>query len=235
MKQNKSLIITFLLMIIASASVIINLIIFESILNIFIVYHIIICLLIPFLDLIFIKKLSIKESLRYLGLLSKKTKQGIIAGFLHGLLLLLIIIGGFLIWGNIFLADNNVIGSISQWGIPNEKIVLMIIFMVLFNGGAEELFWRGYIHQRMKILKIRWLAIGLIAFFYTTYHIYTIPHYIGNLSISLFFIILIFCVGCLWGWLREYFKSVWTAIIGHMCVTIAYIIIYLFFILKITI
>jgi uncharacterized protein len=225
--KRESLLLTTLIMITASSSVLLSLAFLKSIFLTFLIYHLGICIVLPFLDLIIFKKLSFKEIAEYLGVCNRR---GLTIGFVHGLLILAITIGGFLFFGRYFLAENNITSAIKLFGIQERSIVLMVVFMIFLNGIVEEIFWRGYIHQRLVHVEKRWMAIGMTAFFYASYHAYTLLHFIRNNSISGLFVLCVFLAGFFWGWLREKFKSTWPAIIGHTLATTGYILVYLVFV-----
>ena len=97
------------------------------------------------------------------------------------------IVWGFRLFDHIFLADNTVSKSIGSWGIEKQNLIFLFLFMVLFNGAAEELFWRGYIHKRLEPVKNRFAAISIASFFYASYHSFTLYNFINDFFISMLF------------------------------------------------
>jgi membrane protease YdiL (CAAX protease family) len=206
----------------ASLSVIINLAFFRSILSTFLMYHIFICLVVPVIDILFIKKQNLKYWLKYIGIVPGKRKTGIVIGFVSGIIMFMGIVWGFRLFDHIFLANNTVSKSISAWGIEKQNLIFLFLFMVLFNGAAEELFWRGYIHKRLEPVKNRFAAISLASFFYASYHSFTLYNFINDFFVSMLFLFFIFLAGCFWGWLREHYQTVIPAVTGHVFATIGY-------------
>ena len=227
-----SLAVTLLLMAGASVSVIITLAFFHSIISTFLTYHIFICLFIPLIDLLLFKKQNLKYWCRYIGIIPGKRKTGMLIGFVSGITMFVGIAGGFHLFNDIFLANNTVINSIREWGINEQNLTVLFLFMILFNSGAEELFWRGYVHKRMEPVKNRFAAISIASFFYASYHAFTLYSFINDFFISILFLTLIFFAGCFWGWLREYYKNVLPAVTGHLFATIGYMTVFYLYILP---
>jgi membrane protease YdiL (CAAX protease family) len=98
--------------------------------------------------------------------------------------------------------------------------------MVLFNGIAEELFWRGYIHRRLEGFQARRVAIGTAALFYASYHALTIALLFRSFVVGPLFLVVVFAAGCFWGWLRERYGNVWPAMLSHAGATAGYMIVY---------
>ena len=224
--------ITLILMAAASLSIIVNLAVFRSILTTFLMYHIFICLIVPAIDILFFKKQNLKYWMKYIGMVPGKNKIGIVIGFVSGMIMFIGIVGGFHLFEHLFLANNTVSKSISAWGIEKQNVVFLFLFMILFNGAAEELFWRGYIHKRLEPVKNRLAAISIASFFYASYHALTLYNFINDLFISMLFLFLIFLAGCFWGWLREHYQTVLPAVTGHIFATIGYMTVCYLFILP---
>ncbi len=206
------------LMILAAASVVVCLEVFNSILATFIVYHIIICLLIPLL-------IAKRKYLKEVGL---KPINGIKIGILHGIGLIIIIFVGYLIFRDMILNNNAIQTILANWGITGLLIIPMTLFMIIFNGVAEELFWRGYAQPKLKLSILP--AVIITSVIYASYHAITIFSFLGfgALPISLF--ISVFLAGILWGWLREKYKSIWPSLLGHALATLGYMLVYVFLI-----
>jgi membrane protease YdiL (CAAX protease family) len=216
----------------ASLSVIITLAFFHSIILTFLTYHIFICLLIPLIDVFLFKKQNLGYWFGYIGITPGKKKTGMLTGIVSGIIMFTGIFGGFHLFNHIFLSNNTVINSIREWGINEQNLTVLFLFMIIFNSGAEELFWRGYVHKRMETVKNRFAAISIASFFYASYHAFTLYHFINDLFTGLLFFISIFLAGCFWGWLREYYQNVLPAVTSHIFATIGYMTVFYLFILP---
>jgi hypothetical protein len=133
---------------------------------------------------------------------------------------------GFLLWGDFFLGQNNVVDGIAQWGVSSNAILYMMGFMVFYNGVGEELFWRGYAQKRLYERYKPWAAILITALFYTGYHPLTVYTFFGSIPVAVFITSMVFFSGLVWGWLRYRFDSVWPAMLGHVGATAGYMAIY---------
>jgi membrane protease YdiL (CAAX protease family) len=210
----------------ASLSVIVPIAIYRNLIAVFVLYYIGMCLVVPFVDLVLIKRLSLSEVRGYLGLSNVNIKSSILVGLLHGLILLSFTIGGFFVLKDTFLASD-INASLEQWGASQDNKWVIFIIMVLFNGMVEEIFWRGYTFGKIGNQLNKWLAIFLVTLFYTSYHLATVLAFFKISYIGLQIIVFIFIAGFIWGWMRYRYKNIWASTIGHTLITIGYMTIYL--------
>jgi membrane protease YdiL (CAAX protease family) len=216
----------FIIMSLASLSVIVPIAIYRNLIAVFVLYYIGMCLVVPFVDLVLIKRLSLSEVRGYLGLSNVNIKSSILVGLLHGLILLSFTIGGFFVLKDTFLASD-INASLEQWGASQDNKWVIFIIMVLFNGMVEEIFWRGYTFGKIGNQLNKWLAIFLVTLFYTSYHLATVLAFFKISYIGLQIIVFIFIAGFIWGWMRYRYKNIWASTIGHTLITIGYMTIYL--------
>ena len=192
----------------------------------FVGYHLVICLVLPLLDSLLSKRIRLWEHLRVVGLRGPRCRAGILAGTSLGLVLGAGTVALFDWWGGSFLAGNQVNDVLASWRVEPDQIILLIVVMVVGNGMAEELFWRGYIHHRLESVRPRRRALGVTALFYASYHIVTIGWFIANCWVIVLFTCVVVAAGLLWGWLREYYGNVWPALLGHVGATAGYMTVY---------
>ena len=215
-----------LIMTAACLSVVIPLIVLKKLLFVFIFYHIIACVAVPIIDLLIIKRLSMKESLDYLGFSKIKRKSSITVGFLHGIFFLVATIIGFLIFRD-FIESGDIIGALRSWGVPEQGKWVIFFIMVIFNGIIEEIFWRGYIYGKLKDAFSNTFVISVVTLFYTSYHLATVLSFFAPSFISLQIIVFILIAGLIWGWMRYKFNNIWASAIGHTLATVGYMVVYL--------
>lgn len=213
-------------MLAASLSVIIPLTLFENVAVVFVLYYLVMCIAVPIADLIILKRLNFIGFLRLIGFTKTSIKNSLLIGFGHGFIFFSLTIGGFLIFKSAFI-NNDIVKILARWGISNNNKWIVFILMVLFNGIVEEVFWRGYTFAKIKDCMNKWLAIGLVTLFYTSYHLTTILAFLGFSYLSLQIISAIFIAGLVWGWMRFYFNSIWASTIGHTLTTLGYMIVFL--------
>jgi membrane protease YdiL (CAAX protease family) len=219
----------FVIMSLASLSVIIPLAVFRNLAAVFLLYHIGMCIAVPLIDLLAVKRLSLAEVINFLGFNKANFKSSVQVGLLHGFVFLSLTIGSFFVMKDVFLASDTA-ASLEQWGVSREakaaKLAVFII-MVLFNGIVEEVFWRGYTYGKIGNQLSKWAAIFVVTSFYTSYHLATVLAFFKISFVGLLMILFIFTAGLIWGWMRYHFQSTWASAIGHTLVTIGYMTVYL--------
>lgn len=215
-----------IIMSLASLSVIISLAIYRNLIAVFLLYYIGMCIVVPFIDLVIIKKLSLTDVIIYLGFKKDNFRSSILIGLLHGFVFLSFTIGGFFVLKDMFLTSDIAV-SLEQWGASREIKWVVFIVMVLFNGVVEEIFWRGYTYGKIRDQLNRWLATFIVTLFYTSYHLATVLAFFKISYIGLQIILFIFVAGFIWGWMRYHYKNIWASTIGHTLATIGYMTIYL--------
>ena len=78
--------------------------------------------------------------------------------------------------------------------------------LLLWIGPAEEIFWRGFIQQRLMVAWGRWPGFLVAAGLYTVVHLWAFN---GMLLVAA-----LVCGVC-WGWMMMRFRSLWPCIISH--------------------
>ena len=215
-----------IIMALASLSVIIPLTVFNNVYVVFILYYIGMCLLVPFADLILIRKLSFIETLRFIGYRNENRKSSVNAGFVHGLFVFSLMMAGFFIFKEVFISSD-IVSSLSKWGVAENTKWVLFFLMVLFNGIVEEIFWRGYTYGRLKDVLKKWPAILIVTIFYTSYHLATVLTFFEVSYMGIQTVIFIFLAGLLWGWMRYRFNDILATTIGHTLLTIGYMTIFM--------
>lgn len=185
-------------------------------------YHILMCLLIPFFDTAVFNRGGMKSFLSFVGITGGEARQSAIVGAIVGVAAIGITIGGLYLFQDYLLTKGSVTAAVGAWGIPKSALVWLTIYMIIFNGAAEEIFWRGYIHRRLEKMKPRILAIILASLCYVSYHIVTVAAFTGSVVLTLFFTAIIFSMGIIWGLLRDKFNNSLASIISHVLATVGY-------------
>lgn len=215
-----------IIMALASLSVIVPLTFFRSVITVFFIYYIGMCLIVPLVDLVLVRKLSASDTIHFLGLKNVNSIKPIFAGSIHGFIFLAFTVGGFLLLKDKFLSSDIAV-SLEQWGVSQNLKWIIFILMVLFNGIVEEIFWRGYTYGKIKNHLNKWLAIFVVTSFYTSYHLATVLTFFKVSYLGFQIVLFIFIAGLLWGWMRYKFNNIWASAIGHTLATIGYMTVYL--------
>lgn len=105
--------------------------------------------------------------------------------------------------------------GMESWGINRSSVWGFSIYLVLINSLLEELFWRGFVLQRMRASLSFWMSIGLSSFFYSLYHL-IISSILFGVWNGLLITGLVFCAGIIWGWMKGLFPSIYPNWFSHL-------------------
>lgn len=224
--KKKTAVYSIIIMALASLSVIIPLTLFNNVYAVFFLYYIGMCLLVPFADLLLHRRLSFTEALLFLGFRRENRKNSITAGLIHGSIILVLMLGGFFAFREVFISSD-IVSSLAKWGVSENTKWVLFFLMVLFNGIVEEIFWRGYTYGRLKDTVQKWPVILIVTFFYTSYHLATVLTFFKVSFMGIQTVIFIFLAGLLWGWMRYRFNDIFATAIGHTLLTIGYMTIFM--------
>ncbi len=213
-------------LVVPPACVVVTLVGLHNVWATFLCYHLGICLLWPAFDS-HRRGLTVRGHLRRVGLTGGRTGAGVVAGVALGCVLALGQWLGFAVTGNLLLDGQRIAAALSRWDVVPQRGGLLLLAMLLLNGPAEELYWRGDVHRRLH----RWprrTAIAAAALAYASYHGVTLLALFGEPGIALALLAVVFAAGLLWGWLRERYGNVWPALLGHLGATVGYMAVYWF-------
>jgi uncharacterized protein len=157
----------------------------------------------------------------------KVTKQAVILGFGSGLLFFLFVFGG-LNWLHMYLLDINKLRVLlMEWGFSGPGEIGLIFVLLLANPILEEVYWRGYMYEKLRKNRKALYAILITASFYTLYHLLSIiPMFQGASSMAAILPVLI--VGLFWGYIREKTGSIVASTISHVLGDLGIITVYWF-------
>ena len=159
-----------------------------------------------------------------LGLSKESFVPSVITGFITGIGLALV--GGNLLTlsgvrGAVF-AGPHILNSLLQrelgfrllaLGNTLAGTILYLFFCVFLVGLGEELFWRGFIQQKISIRLSKNMAIWLTAILFGLVHFYIFTFL--SIKSGIFFLGLIALAGAFWGYLFERFHNIWGPAIAH--------------------
>ncbi|MDN7227484.1 CPBP family glutamic-type intramembrane protease [Planococcus sp. N064] len=145
----------------------------------------------------------------------KLDKQGVALGFGSGLLFFIFIFGG-LSWLHVYLLDIEYLRTLlMDWGFSGRGEILLVLVLLLANPVLEELYWRGYMFNRLRMKGSALYAVGMSAAFYTLYHLLSIIP-IFEAGFSFVAVLPVFIAGLFWGFIREKSGSMTATIISHV-------------------
>ena len=194
----------------------------RSVWVVFAVYHVGICLVLPWVRERLGNGTSWVDHRRHLGL-SHYFWRGILLGLGTGALVL----AAFFTLGRGVLDREIIDAALAAWGVPIAHQKMVALFMLVVNGPAEELFWRGYMHHRLADWPARPGALAATSLGYASYHAVTVHLLIGQVAWAAAVFLGVAAAGFGWAWLREKTGSVWPALLSHLAATWAYVFIWL--------
>lgn len=159
----------------------------------------------------------------------KLTKKSAMLGIVSGLIFFLFIYGG-LKWLHVYLLDiDSLRVLLLEWGFSGAGEIGLVLVLLLANPILEEVYWRGYMFNRLRQKGTAFSAIGLTALFYTLYHLLSIiPIFAAGYSFAAVIPVLI--AGLFWGFIRERTGSISATMIGHVLADLGIMCVYWFII-----
>lgn len=159
----------------------------------------------------------------------KTTSRAVLLGFGSGLLFFLFIYGG-LHWLHIYFIDIDQLRDLLwEWGFSGQGEIWLVLILLMVNPILEEVYWRGFIYEKLRKEGTAKFAILMTSAFYTLYHLLSvIPIFNGFYGLAA--VIPVFIAGLIWGYMRERTGSITAAIIGHVLGDMGIIFVYWFII-----
>lgn len=144
----------------------------------------------------------------------KVTKQALMLGISSGLLFFLFIFGG-LNWLHVYLLDIEGLRLLlMEWGFSGPGEIGLVLVLMVLNPILEEVYWRGYMYEKLRVKEKAVYAIAVTATFYTLYHILSVIQ-IFQAGYAIVAVLPVLIAGLFWGWIREKTGSIAACIIGH--------------------
>ena len=211
-----------LLMLAAPAVVTITLLVFHDVFAVFVLYHLGVCLVLPAVVNLVVRRRGWRSHLAALGLAGPGTRRGLALG--AGLAMLLGgAINGFLtLWSGALPTGDAMAVTLAEWGAGPERFGALVLFMCVVNGPAEELFWRGFVATELAALPSRRERLVVPSVCYASYHVATVVLLVRDTVSALIMLVAVLAAGVGWAWLRERTGSVWPAIVSHAAATGVY-------------
>lgn len=196
----------------------------------FIIFYGVIAVLLPFFDMVLLRKMSyqnIKDFLSFDGL-----KKNIITGTLIGLVFAILIIITFMFFSEHIINPDQIKIILANWNIDSSMTIYLLIMLIVVNPVIEEFFWRGYIFKSLLMRYGSWTSICISALGYTSYHLIT-TGFLFSWTIGIILSVFVFGVGLIWAKWHLKSESIYPSIISHLLADAGIMIIYLKLILPI--
>jgi len=218
-----------ILSLLAPVVIYISLQIFNSITISFILFHGVVCVIIPLIDFTFIKKLSVKEIFKLLGF--NNFIKGSVSGILIGSLFFIIIYLFFTTLNKYVINTDQINNLLIKWHLNNEYLYPFLFMMIFANSFLEEIYWRGYIFHKFKSKTNIRNVILLTSLFYCSYHFITTIN-LFSVIYGLIFSSVVFSVGVFWGYMRYKFDSIYISLLSHLLADLGIMVIYFKYLLN---
>jgi membrane protease YdiL (CAAX protease family) len=223
------MIVTFLLALTGPLAVWLGLIVFKNAYLTFLLYHGLVCIGIPAVDILIFKKQKAGGIRNVLGLSCRP--EAVKTGLCLGFIFFAVIAAFFRVFNDRLIDVRQIQVLMAEWNIRKGNVFSLLIIMTLANSILEEIYWRGYIYGRLMKSFQAGGVIFITSFFYASYHFITTVH-LFSLRTGIFFTAVIFLAGLLWGFLRCKLNSLLTPIISHLMADAAIMAVYLLFIQR---
>lgn len=194
----------------------------------FLAYHLGLCLVLPLLHSLTTGP-GLRGHMKLTGLTPRprgSVREGLLTGLVAG--------GGtflfFLLAGESVLAPGRAAEAMGGWGVVVGRDTWLVAFMLLVNGPAEELFWRGWLHGRLAGVRPRALPLAAATLAYASYHLATLHALLPSWGAVLTAFAGVLGAGAWWAWRRERRGDVWAPLLGHAGATAGYMAVYVVFV-----
>lgn len=211
-----------LLMIVAPAAVGAALLSGRGVLVVFGLYQVGVCLLLPAVTDLGVRRWSWRRHALHLGLLGPGTARGIGLGLLLGVVAAGGVLGLYAAAHGRLLHAGDVEAALAAWRVDPADLGGLMLFMALVSGPAEELFWRGFCAAELAPMPSRTLRLLVPSLLYGSYHAVTVPQLMRSPVLAVPVLVGVTGAGLAWAWLRERTGSVWPALLSHGAAAGAY-------------
>jgi len=103
-------------------------------------------------------------------------------------------------------------GELGYYFLKSNKF-LFLLYSIFSVGFGEELFWRGFIQQKLKIYFKEKISIIFTAILFTLVHFYFLS--ISSFLIAIFLLIFVFFLGIFWSYFFERYKNLFFPALSH--------------------
>ncbi|MEM7246570.1 MAG: CPBP family intramembrane glutamic endopeptidase [Acidobacteriota bacterium] len=151
----------------------------------------------------------------------RPSRAGWLAGLAQGLLLIIVMLAGFALFGS-QLVDPATVQAQASENRLNEPLIFLgfFLYICLVNSLIEEIVWRGFVGQQWLTLVGRAWAPPLSALCFTIHHTVALSLQMGWVATALGSLG-VFVGGMLWSWLYQRYDSLWPGWVSHVGADIA--------------
>ena len=123
----------------------------------------------------------------------------------------------------LFPEPTRLLGVLEGWGLQGTDIWWALGFLILVGAPAEELFWRGWLHSRLVASRRQgWPAAAALALLFTSYHAVTLHALAPTPTATALMLAAVLAAAGIWCWSRWRWASVWPALLTHAGAALGY-------------
>ncbi len=197
----------------------------QSVWAVFLLYHGLICLLIPAL-IARRRGRSWRHHVRELALLDPGGRwPRAVARRGLGAAVALAALPPLALWlvPGLFPEPAGLLGVLADWGLQGTSVWWALGFLILVGAPAEELFWRGWLHSRLVAGRPRaWPSATALTLLFTSYHAVTLRVLAPTTTAAALMLAAVLAAAGIWNWSRWRWASVWPALLTHVGAALGY-------------
>ena len=157
------------------------------------------------------------------------SKNALLLGIVSGLVFFIFIFGGMVLLHDYLLDIEALRALLLAWGFIGPGEIFLVLVLLLLNPVLEEVYWRGYMFEKLRAKGSAFSAVTVSATFYTLYHVLTVMQ-LFVVAYALVAVIPVLIAGLFWGYIRERTGSITATIIGHGLADLGIVCVYWFFV-----
>ena len=142
------------------------------------------------------------------------SKHTLFVGIASGVIFFSFILGGMLLLHDFLLDIEALRALLVDWGFIGPGEIVLVLVLLLLNPLLEEVYWRGYMFEKIRAKSSALLTITVTGAFYTLYHVLTVME-IFEIAFTLAALVPVLFAGLFWGYVRERTGSILATVIGH--------------------
>lgn len=182
--------------------------------------------LVPLFDWLSGKNRNTPKALHRAGLVFDR--RNAVIGWATGLCFFLFILAGGFFFQTALFDRASLSALLAKWQFTGDVTGWLIAVLVFVNPLLEELYWRGYLFQKLAEKRKPGTVLLLTAFFYSLYHLLSVI-FLFAAPWNALMVVLVFAAGVIWGWMRLCQRSIYGSIISHMLSDMGIMAVYLLF------
>ncbi len=150
--------------------------------------------------------------------LSPPKNGGFGIGLLSGLLISVLILVGYLIFGNFLIDSQFLVKKLTEVGLASRGVYIAgAAYWILINSVLEEYLWRWFCVKQCRALMGPYPAAICSALFFTLHHIVAMSIYLGPVAVFLCSAG-VFIGGAIWSAMYIRYRSIWPGYLSHAIV-----------------